>query len=122
MTIDFGTMRGDTTRAQVITRLRGIVMTIDLGTMRADITITQAVACLPGITVATNTGTMRGDTTRTCVIAIRFEKFVIATKKGTMRNIQVTIIILGRDIVSGREDIMKKVVMTGLKMIIKKMT
>ena len=103
-------------------RLRGIVMTIDLGTMRVDITITQAVARLPGIAVATNTGTMRGDTTRTHVIAIRFQKFVMATKTGTMRNIQVTIIILGRDIVSVREDIMKKDVMTGLTMIIKKMT
>ena len=70
-----------------------------------DITGTQAIARLPGIAVATNTGTntgtMRGNITRTQDIAIRFKKFVMATKTESMRNIQMTIIIQGRDIVRG---------------------
>lgn len=100
-------------------RLLGIVMTIQTRTTRGDITRTKVIAiCLRETAMTIGSEMMRGGITT----AICLQEYVMVTNAETMTDIQVTIIIRGRDIVSMREDTMKKDVMTGFKWFINKNT
>ena len=87
--------------------------------MRGDIIRTTVIAIhLRGTTITTHSEMRIGDIT----IAIRLREFVMATNTGTTKDIQMTIIIRQRDIVSMTEDTMKKDVIIGLMRIINKFT